>query len=242
MIPEKYTYLLVNGLSILIPFIASFDKRSPFYKKWRFFFPAMFITMAFFIAWDVLYTHMEIWGFNERYLTGINIINLPLEEWLFFFTIPYACVFTYEAFGYIFGRDNFRRVSRQISWSLIFILLTVSILYPGRLYTSVTFGLTAIFIYLHLRVFRSDYLGHFYFSYLFILFPFFIVNGILTGSFIEEQVVYYDDTMNLGVRMFTIPIEDSVYGLLLILMNVTLFEYFKRKAGYKEATRKNGVL
>ena len=93
--------------------------------------------------------------------------------------------------------------------------------------TSVTFGLTALFILLHLYVFKSKYLGRFILTYAIILIPFFIVNGILTGSWIEEEVVFYDDTMNLGIRMFTIPVEDSIYGLLLILMNITFYEKFK---------------
>ena len=222
-----YTYLLINFFSILIPLIASFDRRTYFYKKWKYFFPGMFLTLAFFIAWDVLYTYWEIWGFNSRYLTGIKIINLPLEEWLFFITIPYACVFTYDSLNYLVKRDYFGPWKKQISLALIFVLLVVGILHYNRLYTSVTFGLAALFIYLNQFVWKSPWLGRFYFTYMFILIPFFMVNGILTGSFIEEEVVYYDNTMNLGIRVFTIPVEDSVYGLLLIMMNVTFFEWFK---------------
>lgn len=222
-----YTYLLVNLLSISIPFIATFDKRLKFYKEWKYFLPAMFITLAFFIAWDVLYTQWGIWGFNERYLTGIKIINLPLEEWLFFVSIPYACVFTYHALKYLIKKDILTKYTGFISWILIVVLVVTGVVYYDRLYTSVTFGLTALFLVLHLYVFKSNYLGRFYLSYAIILIPFFIVNGILTGSWIKEEVVFYDDAMNLGIRMFTIPIEDSIYGLLLILMNITFYEKFK---------------
>ncbi len=212
-----YTYLLINLFSISIPFIASFDRRLKFYREWKYFFPGMLLTLAFFIAWDVLYTHWGIWGFNERYLTGIDIINLPLEEWLFFITIPYACVFTYVALKYLVKKDYLGPYQKSISWVLIIVLAVIGVIHYDHLYTSVTFGLTAIFLLLHLYVFKSAYLGRFYFTWLFILIPFFIVNGILTGSGIEEEVVYYNDAMNMGIRMFTIPVEDSVYGMLLIL-------------------------
>ncbi|GAB4317325.1 MAG: hypothetical protein Kow00127_09100 [Bacteroidales bacterium] len=222
-----HTYLAINILSVLVPFIASFDRRLKFYREWKYFLPAMFITLGFFIAWDILYEHLGIWGFNERYLIGINIFNLPLEEWLFFITIPYACVFTYHALKYLINKDILAPYAGIISWVLIVVLLVTGAVFYDHLYTSVTFGLTALFILLHLFVFKSEYLGRFFLTYAIILIPFFIVNGLLTGSWIDEEVVFYDDTMNLGIRLFTIPIEDSIYGLLLIFMNITFYERFK---------------
>jgi lycopene cyclase domain-containing protein len=56
-----------------------------------------------------------------------------------------------------------------------------------------------------------------------------MVNGVLTGSFIEEPIVWYDDTHNLGIRIFTIPIEDSVYSLMMFLMTIQLMEWLKRR-------------
>lgn len=70
----------------------------------------------------------------------------------------------------------------------------------------------------------------FYLSYLLIfLGPFLIVNGILTGSFIDEPVVWYNNSENFSIRVLTIPIEDFVYGFLLYLMNVTLYESYLSK-------------
>ena len=46
----------------------------------------------------------------------------------------------------------------------------------------------------------------------------FIVNGLLTGSFIENQIVWYNDNHNLGIRLFTIPIEDVFYNCFMLLL------------------------
>jgi lycopene cyclase domain-containing protein len=96
----------------------------------------------------------------------------------------------------------------------------------------VTFWLLAAFLLLNLFYWRSTFMGRFYVAYLVAVIPFFMVNGVLTGSFIEEQVVWYNNKENLGVRMFTIPFEDLFYGMLLILMNVTIYE--KLKARFKK--------
>ncbi|GAA4270533.1 hypothetical protein GCM10022257_26340 [Hyunsoonleella aestuarii] len=61
------------------------------------------------------------------------------------------------------------------------------------------------------------------------LIPFFIVNGILTGSFIENEVVWYNNNENLSFRLFTIPIEDSIYAFSLILMNLSILEYLEKQ-------------
>ncbi len=225
-----YTYLLINIFAILIPLIISFDKRNYFFARWKYMFPAIAITGLLFILWDMLYTNMGIWGFNPKYLTGVYIANLPLEEVLFFITIPFACVFTYDTLKYLVKRDLLEKYSRGISFLLAAGLLVIGVFNFTKLYTSVTFILTALFILYHELVLRSPYMGRFYLSYAILLLPFFVINGILTGSFIEEQVVWYDDNHNLSVRIFTIPVEDIIYGFFLILMNVTFFEYFRGKA------------
>ncbi len=227
-----YTYLLINFFAILIPFVLSFDRRNYFFERWKYLFPAIFLTGLFFIFWDIIFTGLGVWGFNPRYITGIYLVNLPIEEILFFITIPFACVFTYDTLNYLFKKDMLGKVSGHISAVLVLLLIITALFNAGRLYTLVTFLLTAVFILYHEIILKTSFLGRFYFSYFILLIPFFIINGLLTGSFIEEEVVWYDNSQNLSVRIFTIPVEDSVYCLLLILINVTLFEYFKKSKIY----------
>lgn len=224
-----YTYLLVNLFTIIIPFGYSFDRRIRFHKQWRHLFPAMLISGGLFIAWDVAFTNWGVWGFNARYLLGIEIINLPLEEWLFFIAIPYACVFTYEAFKVLIPHDLLGKQSRVISWVLILGLSIIAIFNLEKAYTATTFLLLSAFIAFLEIVVKPKYLGRFYLAYGVVILPFFIVNGILTGSWIDEEVVWYNDLENLGIRMGTIPVEDTFYGMLLILLNVFLFELLRSR-------------
>ena len=189
--------------------------------------PAIGIPALIFITWDNWFTGMGVWGFNQRYITGLYIAHLPIEEVLFFICIPYACLFTYEAVNYYKKSDPLPDNGNRITWILIVGLLAVGIKNYDRWYPSVTFLATAVFLIFLTLIVRPAYLGRFYFAYLFILIPFFIINGILTGTGLPEPVVWYNDAENLGIRMFTIPFEDTFYGMLLILMNVSIFEYLQ---------------
>jgi lycopene cyclase domain-containing protein len=228
---QKYLYLAIDFFSILFPFIFSFYPKYNFSKKWKYLWLAIVAPAIFFIVWDELFTQMGVWGFNPRYLTGIYFYSLPIEEILFFLCIPYACVFTYEAVNYLITWRMSRSKQDLITDVLAALLFLLGVIFFNQWYTAVTFIIASIYLNMHRWVWKSDYLGKFYVAFIFILIPFFIVNGILTGTGIEEQVVWYNDAENLGIRMGTIPVEDTFYGMVLLLMNVSLFEYLQKKKG-----------
>ncbi len=207
----------------------SFYPKADFSKKWRFLGPAIAIPAVVFIIWDSWFTSMGVWGFNDRYLTGLRLGNLPIEEVLFFVCIPYACVFTYEAVNYLL-KTPLSRATTAISGLMVLALAITGGVYIDHWYTSVTFiGLVSYLIILY-NFRHTAFLSRFYFTFLFILIPFFIVNGILTGTGLPEPIVWYNDTENLGLRMLTIPVEDTFYGMLLILMNVSIFEFLQQRS------------
>jgi lycopene cyclase domain-containing protein len=219
------TYLFINVLSISVPLLFSFHPRLKFYKQWYAVFTAIIIPGVIFILWDILFTRWGVWGFTPSHLSGVYWFRLPIEEWLFFICIPYACVFTYASLSILVKKDFMGSYAKPISWMLLVVLVVIALINNNRIYTSVTFLGTASFLLFHLLILKSDYLGRFYLAYLVIyIFPFLIVNGILTGSFLTEPVVWYNNAENLSLRIFTIPVEDFVYGMLLYLMNVTVYE------------------
>ena len=222
---SKLTYLLINLLTISYPIAQSFEHRLRFYKNWFALFPAIAITGSFFIIWDVGKTYFGVWSFNPEYLIGINIINIPLEEWLFFLTVPYACVFIYEVTNYFVKRDYFENYAITISKILGFILLIVAVINYDRAYTFVMFFLQGTYLLLISYYFKPKWLGRFYLAYSTSLLPFALVNGVLTAL----PVVIYNSSEILGIRLYTIPIEDTMYSMMLILMNIHLYEFFKGK-------------
>ena len=63
--------------------------------------------------------------------------------------------------------------------------------------------------------------------YAILLIPFFIVNGILTGTGIKDAVVEYNSLEIIGLRLLTIPIEDFFYGFELFLLNIFFYKIFQ---------------
>lgn len=221
---EKYLYLLLNILTISFPLVRSFEHRVQYAKKWYALFPAIGITGLVFLVWDHWFTVIGVWEFNPRYLTGIFFFELPLEEWLFFLTVPFACVFIYEVLNYFVKKDVLGAAAKPITFVLIPAFLIIGLLNLDKWYTSVNFLVATAMLSIHFILYQEKYLGRFYLTYLVSLIPFLIVNGILTGSFIDEPIVIYNNAENLGIRLFTIPIEDTVYSMTLLLMNITIYE------------------
>lgn len=226
---SKYLYLTIDLLTISIPLLASFYSKAPFYKKWKYLSVAIIVPAILFVVWDEYFTSIGIWGFNPEYLSGIYIGNLPVEEILFFICIPYSCVFIYFALNHLVKKDFFYLHQDLISSVLAIGLIITGAFNINKAYTASTFLLCGAAIAFHLLKLRSRYMSRFYFAYLVVLIPFFIVNGILTGSFIPGEVVWYNDDENLDLRIGTIPVEDIFYGMLLILMNITIFEWLQRR-------------
>lgn len=224
-----HLYLILDLASLSIPFLFSFHPKLQFYKLWKYFFPATSIMMVFFVSWDIIFTYYGIWGFNESYLSGIALGNLPIEEWLFFICIPYACLFTVYSFKNILPKFAFSEKTTSIIYYSLQTILIVTLLYHyNRWYTAVNFGY-AIVLLAWVYNFDRDSLNVFFAVFTILLVPFFIVNGFLTGSWIEEEVVWYNNAENLGIRIGTVPIEDSVYALTMLLTVFFLMERFKRR-------------
>jgi len=222
----KFTYLLINFFTILFPLALSFDKKVQFYKKWKFIWPGLLLTGLVFLFWDVLFTVDGVWSFNPEYITGITVLQLPIEEIFFFLTVPLACIFIYACLNYYIKWEMNMRLTRIISNIIIIFSILILIFYHHRLYTRVTFTLLAFLVILLQFIYKVKWLNRFYIAFLVVLIPFYIINGILTAW----PVVMYNNAQNLGLRVGSIPVEDHFYCMALLLMNIAFFEYFRLKS------------
>lgn len=226
---KNFTYLLLMLGTIAVPLAFSFEKQVRFYTKLKYLVPAILFSGTIFIIWDLRFEKLGIWSFNPEYLLGIYILNLPVEEWFFFIAIPYASVFIYEVLNELMPRFEKPNLFLGVSLVLLVAFAFTAWFARERLYTFFNFFLLTI--YFGYTVFRNRFKQHytkFYLTWLISLIPFLIVNGILTAL----PVVEYNPKHNLGIRIFTIPLEDFFYFFLLLIMNLTIYEYLKKQKYY----------
>lgn len=225
-----YLYLLLG--SLLVPLLYSIFVLD-IIKYWKQFSLSTIIIAIVFLIWDYFFTKAGIWGFNDNYCLGIKIFKMPIEEWLFFLIIPFCSLFIHYAFVHLFPTFQLRKklaiyiTIALIATSIIFVLMNFSKSYTVVSFTVLTFVLSLGLIY------HKILLQKFYFTFLIILIPFFIINGILTGFLTTSPVVWYNDLENLGFRIYTIPIEDIGYCFSLLFGNLIIFENLKKKVNKK---------
>jgi len=228
---QQYTYLIINFLTVIVCFIFSFDKRIRFNRYFGSFLKAAILVAIPFILWDSWFTKLGIWWFNDDYLIGIRFLGLPIEEWLFFICIPFACVFTYFCLTKFFNFNWANSFNNIIVFVSVIVCAVIALLHPEKTYTFVTCLITLFtLLFLHFFV-RAEWIGQASLVFTILMLGFFPVNGVLTGTGIESPIVNYNPAEFLNIRMLSIPIEDAVYGYTQFLLNIYFFKWFSKQKG-----------
>ena len=226
-----YYYLLINIFTLAGPLAFSFDKRIKFYRNMpAVLFSYMMVSIPF-IIWDVIATERGHWRFNPDYIVGFKILGLPIEEILFFITVPYACLFTYEAILYYFGDKKIV----QPSWPFLAaaaLCFIGAFVFIDQEYTVIDLIVFAFFLLLAL-VFKEKIFGsRAYWVYLVATIGFFmIVNYLLTSI----PIVQYGSDMIWGAqdpwnyRFITIPFEDFFYNISMLGFYLITYLFFMEK-------------
>ncbi len=219
-------YLIFNIVVAAGPIACSFEKRVYFFKRWHQAVAAVLIVAVPFIIWDALVTGSH-WWFNERFISGVYIAGLPLGEWLFFLTVPFACLFVWEVLNLETERLDREITLNAFIWVAVASLVGTVCLALGKHYTMLVAYALALIPIVD-KILKTGILKR-SLTYIFLLIStglMLIFNGYLTA----RPVVLYNADYQLDWRVFTIPVEDFGYGYALLLLTLMLYEYLKRRA------------
>ncbi|MDI1462963.1 lycopene cyclase domain-containing protein [Catellatospora sp. KI3] len=97
MDPLRYLLILLACLAVTLPLELLLGARV--YRRPRRLLAALAPVVALFVLWDLAAVARGHWWFDPRYTTGVRLLGLPVEEWLFFVVVPLCALLTYEVLG-----------------------------------------------------------------------------------------------------------------------------------------------
>lgn len=220
----KFEYLILNIVIIAGPLIFGSMRRFYFIDRWPYALFSIIIAAIPFLIWDGLVTGKH-WMFNEAYTLDFRLAGLPLEEWLFFITVPFACLFSWEMILKFLPNVliSAGRIVRYVSF--LFPVAGLIFFYYGKEYSGLVMFFLGLAVYLD-KVLETGlvYQKSFYFYLLMISGFTLVFNGYLTA----RPVVLYGEAYQVGLRVFTIPIEDFGFGISLLFLCTVIYESFKK--------------
>lgn len=222
----KWLYLFLDLGTWFFPVVLSFDKNVRFIRHWKNTILASVIVGIPFIVWDIYFTKQGVWEFNSRYTLDLFIVNLPVEEILFFIVVPFACIFIYECCKYYLKRYTFHGLNRILFFITFGFSIFLLINAPEAQYTVWVFIAALLVLGWWIFNVKLPFIGV---SFTLSIIPFLLINGVLTGAVTDAPIVLYNDLENSQMRLFSIPFEDLLYSFSLIVSSILTFEFLNRR-------------
>lgn len=96
---SAFEYLLLMGACLLITLPLELLFSARVYRRPQLLIGSLIPIVLVFSLWDIFAISRDHWTYNQQFVTGIHIGNLPLEEIVFFVVIPICALLSYEAVG-----------------------------------------------------------------------------------------------------------------------------------------------
>ncbi len=220
-----YEYLIFNLFILAGPVCFSFDSKVRYYRYWKYALAGVVVVMVPFLVWDTMVVHKH-WWFNHQYTLPFRVAGIPPGEILFFVSVPFACLFVWQILLTFYKRNSIFNQKFVYGIALALVPLGIYFFVQNRVYTALVCAAMILTVLID-RVYKTYIMNQKQTLYLMLLVTGFILvfNGYLTA----RPLVLYGERFMTGIRIWTIPVEDFVYGYALILLNVIVYEKLKER-------------
>jgi len=219
-------YLYLNLAIIAFPIIFSFNKRMRFYSKLKSIAVSLLLVGIVYVMWDVFATYRGHWSFNPLYVSEAEILGLPIEEILFFITVPYSCLFVFESIVYFLKDKRVFKIKNWVPAGIAGLIILIAFGFIGNEYTFLAIISVGLSLLLATLVNVKLFSSRSYWIYISLtLILFLIFNYILTSY----PVVQYSPDAITGIRVFTIPIEDFMFNFSMLTSYLTVHLWASKK-------------
>ena len=108
----QWDYLGLMAACLLITLPLELVLAARVYRRWQVLLKSLVPVVVVFAVWDIIAIARNHWTYDSRFVTGIDLGVLPLEELVFFLVIPVCALLSYEAVGTVIGWAG-RRTGRR---------------------------------------------------------------------------------------------------------------------------------
>lgn len=216
---RNFLYLFINLLIFLPVFILSLKTDVKPHRHIRGLLVGYLLVSLPFIVWDIWATSQGHWGFNSQYVTGVSLFGMPIEEYLFFITVPFAMI-------YVWG--VIKKFVADGSTNILLPLLILGLAMGSSVWLLISqwsngytrFAAVAMLITVIFTVMsRLAFTKRFWAFQLLLLGLFLIFNSVLTGL----PIVTYGSDAIIGFRIGDIPLEDFYFNFAFINLFLLVF-------------------
>ncbi len=219
-------YLCLNLAIVAFPLLFSFERRMKFYKRIKPLVVALLLVGILFVAWDIFATFRGHWSFNPDYVNEQEFLGLPLEEILFFITVPYSCLFVFNSVNHFLGDKILFSLRKWVPTVISFLFILCAFGFYNKEYTFLAIlsvGLTTMFVSItNLKLFSSRA----YWIYTFLTLLLFLIFNYILTSF---PIVQYSSKAITGFRITTIPIEDFLFNFSMLTNYLAVYIWSSKK-------------
>lgn len=220
-------YLILDLLILAGPLLASFDRQVRFIQYLLQAFVSIIVVGAVYIGWDAWAASRGHWAFNPDHVHSIRFLGLPLEEILFFVVVPYASLFVWKTILFYRREKEDKMPFTPYRSGVLIAAVGIAMWFgKGYEYTAIAAWATALFLFADygFRI-RLTSTVSYWFTQGFVVLATLIFNGYLTA----RPIVTYGEAFQLGLRIYTIPVEDFVYGFSLTSWVMLVFSLLLQK-------------
>lgn len=215
-------YALFNLVVFAEPLIFTLVFMPWFWRQWQVVL-GVFVFVALPWLWlDTISFARGWWNYNEAFIFGPRLFNLPLEEVCFFVSVPFAAMVVWALINYkVPGTVKKGRARLGLAFIAAAALIFVAVFFRERTVVEVLLLLATVSI---LWFSPIIYTRAFWWWNLTSLGLLLLFQTVLAGM----PVFLYNDTFASGIRVGTIPLEDFLYNFSLLNMVALAFSSFRR--------------
>lgn len=216
---RELTYYLFNLLVFLPVLLLSFTTDVKPHRHLKALLAGYLFVSLPFMIWDIWAASTGHWGFNAEYVTGPYLFNVPLEEYLFFLTVPFAMMYVWGVVKKYVADKSLAGILPLLAFGFaagasVWLLVN----FWGNGYTR-SAAIATLIAVIFAAMSRIAYTVRFWVFQVLLLGLFLVFNSILTML----PIITYGPDAIIGFRISDIPIEDFFFNFAFINLFLLAF-------------------